>query len=257
MPLVDVKPPQNQPPTTSVPSPRPAPAPGPSLPSGAPLGPSLPSADAASSLPEPSPSPDASASASASAGAAPSSPYTTARSLIHDLTLPSVPSFDIPPSPPGSPPAGAASTDRKVAQFLELKKRGTHFNAKLEQSSALRNPALTDKLLAFVDIPPPPPGGSSAEGRDRDGEESRKRLDPAMQYQTTLPADVWDPSAFPAWAFRDGLRRGREKVAKEREAARGQPGRSSVEFVTGGTTGGGASGGGGLSRGEKRKGGWQ
>lgn len=174
--------------------------------------------------------------------AAPSSPYTTTRSLIHDLTLPSIPNFDIPPSPPGSPPPGAAATNRKFSQFLDLKKKGTHFNAKLEQSSALRNPALTDKLLQFVDVLPPLAG---------DGTEEK-----SMQYQTTLARDVWDPAAFPDWAFRDKLKRARDRTAKDREAARAAPGRSSVEFVSGSTTAA-VSGAGGLSRGEKRKSGWQ
>lgn len=177
------------------------------------------------SLPEPD---DLSAS-----GTAPASPYTTTRSLLHDLTLPSIPNFDIPPSPPSSPSPAAAATNAKFAQFLALKKKGTHFNAKLEQSAALRNPALTDKLLQFVDV------GELAE-----------------QYQTTLGEEVWNPKDLPAWATRMQLRRGRDKVAKERERERAAPGRSSVDFVPGATTGGGGAGA-GLSRGEKRKSGWQ
>lgn len=181
-----------------------------------------------STLPEPSPS-------------NPSSPYTTTRSLLHDLTLPSIPNFDIPASPPRSPRSpSSTATARKLEQFLALKKRGTHFNAKLEQSAALRNPALTDKLLQFVDIPPP--GGAG-------GERGR-------QYQTTLPETLWNPDGFPEWACRGALRKSRDRVAKEREAARAAPGRSGVEFVSGTTTAG-AGGGGGLSKGEKRRGGWQ
>lgn len=179
------------------------------------------------SLPEPS------------STAPPSSPYSTARSLIHDLTLPSIPNFDIPPSPPGSPSSSSGTTNAKFETFLSLKKKGTHFNAKLEQSSALRNPALTDKLLQFVDILPPGGGGGER----------------GLQYQTTLSEELWNPDAFPAWAFREKLKKGRDKVAREREAARAAPGRSGVEFVSGATTTA-TTGGGGLSR-EKRKGGWQ
>ncbi|PMB65854.1 Meiotically up-regulated 151 protein [Beauveria bassiana] len=209
--------------------------------SALPLGPSLP----------PVALPSASASSSSPS---PSSPYTTTRSLIHDLTLPSIPNFDIPPSPPRSrsPSSSSSSaTTKKFEQFLSLKKTGTHLNAKLEQSSALRNPALMDKLLDFVDVLPPGGGGGGGDGQGRQKEK-------ALQYQTTLSAELWDPGAFPEWAFRDGLRRSSAKVAKEREMARAAGGRSSVDFVSGTMTAAAAAaaaGGGGLR--EKRKGGWQ
>lgn len=163
---------------------------------------------------------------------APGSPYTANRSIIHDLTLPSVPNFDIPPSPPGSPPPGAS---RKFEQFLDLKKKGVHFNSKLENSNALRNPSLTDKLMSFVGI------------------------DERSQYETTLPAGLlWDASDFPDSAFRERLRRSQDKIAKEREAEKASGGRTAVEFVPSTTSGGGsaASSAGGISKREKRKGDW-
>ncbi|OAA49246.1 HCNGP-like protein [Metarhizium rileyi] len=178
------------------------------------LGPSLPPSEAIlTDLPEPPETPT------------PSSPYTSTRSLIHDLTLPSVPNLDIPPSPPGSPPP---QTTSKFQQFLALKRQGTHFNSKLEQSAALRNPSLTDKLLSFVDL-----SGSA-------------------QYETTLPLGLYDPSGFPEWSYRDKLRKARESVVKEREEKTG--GRSSIEFVSGSVNPPGTRG--GISR-EKRKGGWK
>lgn len=163
---------------------------------------------------------------------APPSPYSANRALLRDLTLPSVPNLDIPPSPPGSPPPGA---NKKVEQFLELKKKGIHFNTKLDQSTALKNPSLMDKLMGFVEI----------EGRD--------------QYATTLSADLWDPTAFPDTAFREALKRSREKISKEREAERTGGTRTSVDFVPSSTTstGGSSSSAKGFSRGEKRKGGWK
>ncbi|QYT02488.1 hypothetical protein H0G86_009490 [Trichoderma simmonsii] len=189
-----------------------------------PLGPSLPPADAAiaNTLPEPD-GPQES----------PSSPYSFNRGLIHDLTLPSVPNLDIPPSPPGSPPPGS---NKKVEQFLELKKKGVHFNSKLEQSTALRNPSLMDKLLDFVGI------------------------DEVGQYETTLPKELWDPRGFPDWAFRDKLSKSREKIAKEKEADRAAGGRTAIDFVpSNASSSGGAQGlpGGMSARGEKRKGGWK
>ncbi|PON23932.1 hypothetical protein TGAM01_v207260 [Trichoderma gamsii] len=197
---------------------------GPVLQSAVPLGPSLPPADASitNALPDPDESQEP-----------PASPYSANRALIHDLTLPSVPNLDIPPSPPGSPPLGA---NKKVDQFLQLKKKGVHFNSKLEQSTALRNPSLMDKLLDFVGI------------------------DEVGQYETTLPKELWDPRGFPEWAFRDKLSKSREKIAKEKEADRTGGGRTAIDFVASNSSSSGAAAGvpGGLnSRGEKRKGGWK
>lgn len=192
---------------------------GPSRPteSAGPVGPTLPPAAA-----------EIDDDAFASAVDAPGSPYTANRAMIHDLTLPSVPNLDIPPSPPGSPPPAAS---KKFEQFLDLKKKGVHFNAKLENSTALRNPSLMEKLLDFVDI------------------------DSKSQYETTLPRDMWDPTGFPPSAYYGQLRRNQERMEREREAEKAGGGRSTVEFVPASQTGG-AVGTGGLSRGEKRKGGW-
>ncbi|TQS32157.1 hypothetical protein Golomagni_07536 [Golovinomyces magnicellulatus] len=173
------------------------------------MGPSLPPMDEPEEI-------DASA-------ATPSSPYSTNRALIQDLTLPSVPDFDIPPSPPGSP---SPATNKKFQQFIDLKKKGTHFNAKLESSTATRNPALMDKLLGFVDVTD------------------------TNQYQTTLSPGLWDPTAFPDWAYRNRLRRATDKVAKEREAERSSGSRNTVEFV--GAVGSGIAGS-SSARGQKRR----
>lgn len=160
-------------------------------------------------------------------GNPPLSPYSANRALIRDLTLPSNPNLDIPPSPPGSPPIGA---NKKLDQFLALKKKGVHFNAKLEQSSGLKNPGLMDKLMSFVEI------------------------DAQSQYSTTLPTDLWDPTGFPECAFRDQLRKSHAKIAKEMEAEKSSGNRTAVDFISSTTTVlPGTSGSGGLSRGEKRK----
>ncbi|UKZ79545.1 hypothetical protein TrVFT333_007302 [Trichoderma virens FT-333] len=178
---------------------------GPVLQNAVPLGPSLPPADVSitNTLPEPDAPQDS-----------PSSPYSSNRGLIHDLTLPSVPNLDIPPSPPGSPPPGA---NKKVEQFLELKKKGVHFNSKLEQSSALKNPSLMDKLLDFVGI------------------------DEVGQYETTLPKEL----------EKIAKEKEADRTAGGRTAIDFVPSNSSSG---GGATGlqGGIS-----TRGEKRKGGWK
>ncbi|KAG6186170.1 hypothetical protein E4U36_000820 [Claviceps purpurea] len=98
------------------------------------------------------------------------------------------------------------ATTKKFQQFLHLKRQGTHFNSKLESSTALRNPSLTDKLLSFVDVTGP------------------------AQYETTVSLDLYDPTSFPAYAHREKLRKNREVLVKEREGekvtARG------VDFVS-------------------------
>ena len=132
------------------------------------------------------------------------SPYTANRALIRDLTLPPVPNLDIPPSPPGSPPPG---TNDKINHFLDLKKQGVHFNEKLAGSSALKNPCLLQKLMAFAGV------------------------DESDQYATILPKDVWDPAAFPSWAYKEELAKSQQEVTKRREEERARSQRESVGFV--------------------------
>ncbi|KAJ4396726.1 hypothetical protein N0V93_000947 [Gnomoniopsis smithogilvyi] len=146
---------------------------------------------------------------------APSSPYSASRSLIHTLTLPPVPNMDIPLSPPSSPSQSTAQAALTVKfdKFLELKrKKGTHFNVRIAESHALKNPPLMDKLLDFVGL------GAGLEVGPREATE---------QYATTLPTELWDPAAFPEWAYRGPLRKSQEKTQKEQARERGE----AVQFV--------------------------
>lgn len=138
-------------------------------------------------------------------GTEPQSPYSANRALLRDLTLPSVPNYDIPPSPPGSP---VASTNAKFKHFLELKKQGVHFNEKLAKSSALKNPSLMQKLMDFSDI------------------------DEMGQYATTLPKDLWDPGAFPTYAYKEELAKSQKKILKRKEDEKSRGQRDSVDFVS-------------------------
>ncbi|KAL2757518.1 hypothetical protein ACRALDRAFT_1068084 [Sodiomyces alcalophilus JCM 7366] len=201
-----------------------------------PLGPSLPPGDV-SYLPEPEDL--------ASQPDAPSSPYSANRALLRHLTLPTHPDLDIPPSPPRSPPPGL---NEKFEKFLDLKRKNVHFNSKLANSSALRNPSLMDKLIDFIELGPEE--GSSGDVNYR------------RQYVTTLSPDVWDPTgpAFPDWAFRGSLRKNQEKIRQERMAEKTGGKRSGIEFVpsvTASSGSGGSSEGRGLSRRGKRKAGGQ
>ncbi|KAH8893824.1 hypothetical protein GQ53DRAFT_99754 [Thozetella sp. PMI_491] len=163
------------------------------------MGPSRPAAtDALEELPEASPEP----------ADAPGSPYAARRALLRDLTLPTVPDLDIPQSPPGTPPPTLDALNRKFDNFLELKRtKGVHFNERLAQSAALRNPGLMDKLMGFVGI-----------------ETRFDEADATDQYANALPRDLWDPSALPPWAYKGPLRKAQEKA---HERPRGER----VEFV--------------------------
>ncbi|KAE9979369.1 hypothetical protein EG327_007049 [Venturia inaequalis] len=135
---------------------------------------------------------------------APQSPYTAARLSIRDLTMPPVPNFDIPPSPPGSPPLAAT---KKFTRFLELKKQGVHFNAKLETSSALKNPNLLPKLREFAGI------------------------DEKDALATALPEELAVPTSFPAWAYTDQLNKTQQAVKRKKEEEQTQKQRESIDFV--------------------------
>lgn len=141
---------------------------------------------------------------------APQSPYTATRLSVRSLTMPPVPNFNIPPSPPGSPPLAAT---KKFTRFLELKQQGIHFNAKLETSSALKNPNLLPKLRDFAGI------------------------DEKNSFATALPDDLAVPTSFPAWAYTDQLNKTQQMVKKKKEEEQAQKQRESIDFVPAMTSG--------------------
>ncbi|KAF2141792.1 uncharacterized protein K452DRAFT_250636 [Aplosporella prunicola CBS 121167] len=184
------------------------PAPGPALPpveNDAPV-----AGPAAGPAPGPSALPAAAAAeeeeeAGDEAASAPLSPYSTNRALIRTLTMPRAPNFDIPPSPPGSPPRDAS---KKFSHFLKLKEQGQHFNKRLEDSSALRNPSLLKKLLGFA--------GISDEA----------------QYASTLPDEVAVPTRFLPEAYADQLAKTQQEITRKREEEQRKTQREAVEFVS-------------------------
>jgi hypothetical protein len=118
--------------------------------------------------------------------------------------MPPNPNFDIPPSPPGSPPAGPT---KKFAHFLELKKKGIHFNERLERTTALKNPSLFHTLKTRAGI------------SDED------------QYATTLEEDLAVPRTYPPWAYADELYRSQQKILKRREEEGKKRPREAIDFV--------------------------
>ncbi|KAL9121665.1 MAG: hypothetical protein Q9187_001779 [Circinaria calcarea] len=143
-------------------------------------------------------------------GLVPQSPYSANRAMTRDLTLPTIPNLDIPPSPTGSPPPGI---DQKFSHFLELKRQGVHFNEKLARSSALKNPSLFMKLMDFAGI-----------------EEDD-------QYTTTLSEGLWDPTGFPPWAYKEELAKSQQQVLKQKEQERARIQRESIEFLSASASG--------------------
>lgn len=144
-----------------------------------------------------------------------SSPFSASRALVQDLTLPPVPNLDIPPSPPSSSDPAA---NAKFEHFLALKKQGVHFNAKLASSSSLKNPSLLMKMMEHAGIP----------------EES--------QYDTALPAELWDTSNLPKWGFKEELLKTQQEVRQQMEEEKLSGQRASIEFVSGSSAGVGRSG---------------
>lgn len=130
----------------------------------------------------------------------PQSPYSANQGALRDMTLPTAPNYDIPPSPPGSP---VPSTKSKFKHFLDLKKKDVHFNEKLANSAALKNPSLMQKLMDFADI------------------------DEASQYATTLDKELWSPGSFPESAYKEGLSKIQQQILKKRD----EKNRGSFNFV--------------------------
>ncbi|KAH7328683.1 HCNGP-like protein-domain-containing protein [Stachybotrys elegans] len=191
---------------------------GPSLQNSVPLGPSLPPVEI-EGLEEPE------------EAAGRMSPYSERRAITQNLTLPTVPCLDIPPSPPGSPPPDIT---KRFEEYLELKKQGVHFNTKLESMATLKNPSVVERFMGYLDI------------------------DQMDEYGTTLSPDLWDPKAFPKWAYVKELKKSRQNVVQQRETDQASGTRTAVDFVPPVAQSSGPNPPkGSLSRGEKRKGGWK
>ncbi|KAF2665925.1 hypothetical protein BT63DRAFT_427717 [Microthyrium microscopicum] len=134
----------------------------------------------------------------------PLSPYSATQTLVRSLTMPPVPNFSIPESPPSSPPQQA---NKKFAHFLELKKEGVHFNTKLEDSPALRNPALLQKLMGFAGV------------------------DDYDQYASALPDDLAVPTSYPPWAYGEQLNKTQQQLLKKKDDIKAKIPRERLDFV--------------------------
>ncbi|RMZ80631.1 hypothetical protein DV738_g2582, partial [Chaetothyriales sp. CBS 135597] len=116
----------------------------------------------------------------------------TEQDLIRHLTQASHPINVLPPSPPGTPDP---VVEARFSKFLELKRKGLHFNADLVKKQSFRNPAILKTLVA------------------------RAGIDDQLSYASSLPTHIWDPAGFGAHAFKEELARSQQSI-RERELAR-------------------------------------
>lgn len=121
--------------------------------------------------------------------------------------MPTVPNFNIPDAPP--PPsrnseedAALAMTTKKFERFLDMKKQGVHFNARLQSSVGLRNPSLLAKLMDFAEI----------------GQED--------SYASSLSAELDVATTWPESCYVEGLMKHNERKEKKRLQERDK-----VDFV--------------------------
>ena len=131
--------------------------------------------------------------------------------------MPTIPNFNIPDSPP-PPPANSeeaavlAASTKKFERFLELKKKGIHFNERLQNSSSLRNPGLLPKLMEFAGI---------------------SQMD---SYTSSLPDSLALPKKWPAECYVESLVGQNARREKKRVAERDK-----VDFVPAATVKSGPS----------------
>lgn len=131
----------------------------------------------------------------------------TEREAIQRLTASQMPVKAIPPSPPGSPNPTA---NARFARFLELKKKGIHFNEDLAQKSSYLNPSLFSTML------------------------HRAGLEDQTQYQTSLPTNLWDISSFPDDVYYEHLGKHQQTIREKKEEtkkAQSAAGTRVLEFV--------------------------
>jgi hypothetical protein len=130
------------------------------------------------------------------------------RDTIRHLTQATIPATSLPPSPPGSP--DPAANDR-FRQFLELKAKGVHFNEDLARKVTFRNPSLLSTMMSKVGI------------------------DEKAQYKTSLPLDLWDPTDFPDWAYKEGLLKSQQDLQGQGDSNKkmlSATGKRTIEFTS-------------------------
>ena len=64
-------------------------------------------------------------------------------------------------------------------------------------------------------------------------------MDEHAQYATTLPESIWNPSVFPDWAYKEGLRQRQQAIRdSEEQVKRSAQGSRVIDWVSAGAAGG-------------------
>jgi HCNGP-like protein len=139
------------------------------------------------------------------------------RDTIRHLTQASVPMTSIPSSPPGSPDPAA---NARFARFLELKARGVHFNEDLASKPSFLNPGLLPMMMG------------------------RAGIDEEDQHNSSLPIHLWNPKAFPLWAYKEKLLQSQQEIRGKDDAqkkASSAAGKRTIDFTPSGGNSGNSS----------------
>jgi len=105
--------------------------------------------------------------------------------------------------PPESGDPCDPAVEAKVAQFIDLKRQGKHFNDSLMSSHAFRNPHIYAKLVEFVDVD---------------------------ETATNFPANLWNPLDIqPEW-YADKIAAHQKEHAEQVSTAQAAGKRSTIKF---------------------------
>lgn len=133
--------------------------------------------------------------------------------VVRFLTQPTHPVSALPDSPPGSPDT---FSNAKFERFLELKKKGVHFNQDLASKTSFKNPNLLSTLM------------------------ERAGITGESQYRNSLPSSVFDLANFPAYAFKAELLRSQQTIddaIKATKKSQSAAGKRTIDFTSAGLEG--------------------
>ena len=139
------------------------------------------------------------------------------RDTIRHLTQASGPMTSIPSSPPGSPDPAA---NARFAYFLELKGKGVHFNEDLASKPSFLNPGLLAMMMG------------------------RAGIDDENKYNSSLPIHLWNPKAFPLWAYKEQLLQSQQDIRDKDDAQKkvsSAAGKRTIDFAPSGSNSGDSS----------------
>ncbi|KAI8824457.1 HCNGP-like protein-domain-containing protein [Fimicolochytrium jonesii] len=111
----------------------------------------------------------------------------TLRALLRPAGFVDDDEMDIPSEPDGEP---NPITQAKIEKWLAIKASGTHFNDRLEQTHAFRNPSIMSKLIEYLDLD---------------------------ELGSNYPKDIFDPHSFPKEAFFDQIAQAQDTLQQQQQ----------------------------------------